>query len=603
MAQQIKHRRGSLNNIGFISPVVEGEIIIGSGSLGSLTGPVTFVGGTGSYAPIAKIYSGSTVPDASSPFNSFLEGLPFYNTTDKALFIVQGMTGSKLDLAGNLNGSIITPASISASGDISASNLWLSGNANISGNITLGGNITIGDQMSDTIQFTGEVSSSILPIYSSSFDLGSSSQTWRHVYADSITVDYGTLTVGNSGSLVVGGTISSSLVPQLNNAFDLGSSGSNWNSLWVNHGHFVTASGYFTGSADLSGSFSGSANLSGSFSGSADLSGSFTGSFSGDGSGLTGLVTTLTIEGDTTTGSIDLLSQSLYVLGTAYEVETSISGNILTIGLPDVVHVSGNLEVGSYINATGNISSSGDIYAVSGSFDGDVTIDRNLYVTGSTYTSLIVGSGSIKLQPTGSDARYLEIYNTSAQDTHITASGGWLFLGDDTTYVKVDNYSTDKVVVINAENGTTVYGNFYHSGSAAEFSGSVTIGGNLTVNGTTSIINSTEIQLGDNIIELNGTGIANGGLRVKDPTAPSSSFSGSLLWDSTYDYWKGGQEGNEKRIGLLSTNPLYPNALIFGNGDSELVSAPAPNLDGDIPMWNGTGSIWTMSNVIDGGTF
>ena len=337
MAQQIKHRRGSLSNIGFISPVVEGEIIIGSGSLGSLTGPVTFIGGTDSYAPISKIYSGSSVPDASSYYNSFLEGLPFYQTTDKALFIVTGSTGSKLDLAGNLSGSSIYPAYISASGDISASNLWLSGNANISGNITLGGNITIGDQMTDTIQFTGEVSSSILPISGSAFDLGSNLQPWRHIYSDSGSF-------GSASFVTASGYFTGSA--DLSGSF----SGS------------ADLSGSFSGSADLSGTFSGSADLSGSFSGSADLSGSFTGSFSGsfigDGSGLTGLVTTLTIEGDSTTGSIDLLSQSLYVLGTAYEVNTLISGNTLTIGLTDDVHVSGNLVVGNGVDVTGSISAS-----------------------------------------------------------------------------------------------------------------------------------------------------------------------------------------------------------------------------------------------------
>ena len=75
----------------------------------------------------------------------------------------------------------------------------------------------------------------------------------------------------------------------------------------------------------------------------------------------------------------------------------------------------------------------------------------------------------------------------------------------------------------------------------------VTIAGNLTVSGTTTAINSTTIQLGDNIIELNGTGAANGGLLVKDPTAPNT-VSGSLLWDSTNDYWKAGALGAESKL-------------------------------------------------------
>jgi uncharacterized coiled-coil protein SlyX/uncharacterized protein YoxC len=75
----------------------------------------------------------------------------------------------------------------------------------------------------------------------------------------------------------------------------------------------------------------------------------------------------------------------------------------------------------------------------------------------------------------------------------------------------------------------------------------VEIQGDLTVKGTTTSISSTTVQIGDNIIELNGTGAANGGLLVKDPTAPSTA-SGSLLWDSANDYWKGGTLGNESKL-------------------------------------------------------
>ena len=78
-------------------------------------------------------------------------------------------------------------------------------------------------------------------------------------------------------------------------------------------------------------------------------------------------------------------------------------------------------------------------------------------------------------------------------------------------------------------------------------SSNVTILGNLDVQGTTTTIDSTTITLGDNIIELNGTGAANGGILVNDVTNPNT-LSGSLLWDGTNDYWKAGQLGNENEI-------------------------------------------------------
>ena len=84
--------------------------------------------------------------------------------------------------------------------------------------------------------------------------------------------------------------------------------------------------------------------------------------------------------------------------------------------------------------------------------------------------------------------------------------------------------------------------------TAIELTGSsVTILGNLVVKGTQTTLDSTTIQLGDNIIELNGSSNTNGGLIVKDPTG-GSVVSGSLLWDATNDYWKGGIKDGESKI-------------------------------------------------------
>jgi len=53
----------------------------------------------------------------------------------------------------------------------------------------------------------------------------------------------------------------------------------------------------------------------------------------------------LDFSGDTGTGSVDLDSQILNIIGTANEIETAASGQTLTIGLPDDVTVLGELTV------------------------------------------------------------------------------------------------------------------------------------------------------------------------------------------------------------------------------------------------------------------
>ena len=71
----------------------------------------------------------------------------------------------------------------------------------------------------------------------------------------------------------------------------------------------------------------------------------------------------------------------------------------------------------------------------------------------------------------------------------------------------------------------------------------LTLTGDLTVQGTTTTIDSTTLDIGDNIIALNGTAATLGGIHVNDGPA-----SGSLLWDGTNDYWIAGASGSEVKL-------------------------------------------------------
>jgi predicted nucleic acid-binding Zn-ribbon protein len=81
-----------------------------------------------------------------------------------------------------------------------------------------------------------------------------------------------------------------------------------------------------------------------------------------------------------------------------------------------------------------------------------------------------------------------------------------------------------------------------------EFTGSnVTIKGNLLVKGTETRVNSTTVDINDNIISLNGSGAASAGIEVQDVTSPGT-LSGSLIWDGSNNYWKAGTKTNEEKI-------------------------------------------------------
>jgi len=141
---------------------------------------------------------------------------------------------------------------------------------------------------------------------------------------------------------------------------------------------------------------------------------------------------------------------------------------------------------------------------------GNVTVSGSLDVTGN-----IISTGSLILQPDVSDIRYLEIYNTSAQDTHITASGGWLFLGDDITYIKVDNYSTNNLIELRADNG-------------------VAVSGSLNVTGSQVVINTDNFKVRVN--DQDGIVIDTTGIYIQDEQgsgAIEASTTNRLLYDST----------------------------------------------------------------------
>ena len=71
----------------------------------------------------------------------------------------------------------------------------------------------------------------------------------------------------------------------------------------------------------------------------------------------------------------------------------------------------------------------------------------------------------------------------------------------------------------------------------ASFSGDLTIQGSVSIEGTTTTINATQVDIGDNIIVLNagesGTPTMNAGVEIERGTATNVS----VLWNETNDRW------------------------------------------------------------------
>jgi predicted acyltransferase (DUF342 family) len=403
----------------------------------------------------------------------------------------------------------------------------------------------------------------------------------------------GNITIGdaNTDNISLGGEFTSDLIPDADNTYAVGSATRRWNVYGVD----------------------------------SVISGSFSGSFQGDGSQLTGLVTELSISDGSNTDTVDLLTDTLtFTNASTHGFTFSVTDNTVTLNTPQDLRTSasptfagataGNIKVG--------VTGDNEIDTTSGnltidSAGGTTTVDDNLDVTGQlTVTGATDLNSSLNVQG--------NIVLDGAGAQSITNSNGNLSIASTAGNVSVE--------------GSVFAGN------------DVTIPGNLTVQGTTTTIDSTEVNIGDNIITLNAAGtVADGGVQVIDTTGTAGT--GSILWNATDDYWYAGISGsthyrvatytnadpttnaipkvdaNNRLIAsniadtgtqvdisvdldlngndLINVNSieidgLAANSFVHTNG-SKVISTITPSVDGDLFQWNG--SAFVASNVIDGGTF
>jgi hypothetical protein len=171
----------------------------------------------------------------------------------------------------------------------------------------------------------------------------------------------------------------------------------------------------------------------------------------------------------------------------------------------------------------------------------------------------------------------LQKINWTQIDTAVVPSGTTIDLGAisgplHAVYAENLYISGQSIGDFVAESGTDELNQFSASVKGAlEFTGSnLTVKGNLLVKGTTTSINSNVVTIGDNVLELNGSEATFGGLLIKDPTNPNK-ISGSLLWNTTNDYWVAGPLGQEEKVIL----------------QSDLNSSS---------IWQETGSFWATTN-------
>ena len=149
------------------------------------------------------------------------------------------------------------------------------------------------------------------------------------------------------------------------------------------------------------------------------ITGSFTGSFVGDGSGLTGVASTLSFTGESGTGTVALKTQEL-AIAAGEGINTVASNQTITISGEDAS--STNKGIASFVTADFSVSSG----AVS--LASDVTIDNDLTVT----RDAVIGrnatvNGNLVVQGTAS---FQHAENLDVADRFIRLASGSTAVGD-----------------------------------------------------------------------------------------------------------------------------------------------------------------------------
>ena len=212
----------------------------------------------------------------------------------------------------------------------------------------------------------------------------------------------------------------------------------------------------------------------------------------------------LDIAGDSGTGAIDLDSQSLTIAGTTNEIETSASGQTLTIGLPN------NVTIGNNLTVTGDLTVSGD----------DITMGTNtsghIMVADGTNFNPVAVSGDVTISSAGA----VTIANNAVETAMVNAN----VITGQTAETSVD---TSNDLVLLYDNSATALRKMT-VGNLVSAAGGLTdvvsdtspqLGGNLDINGndivSTSNGNIDILPNGTGVVNLDGDG-SSGGVSISD---------------------------------------------------------------------------------------
>jgi len=266
------------------------------------------------------------------------------------------------------------------------------------------------------------------------------------------------------------------------------------------------------------------------------------------------------------TGTLEDLSANLTADASELNVLDGVTPGTVSAGDAVVVDASKNIGDFNFVTA---VTFSGDLVGdVTGNADTateatNVTVTPNNGTNETVYLTFVDGSTGTQGIETDTDLSYNPSTNTLTVGTvvgNISSADQVKTVTTDTgthylTFVDSDNGSatnetvrTDGDLSYNAATNLLTAGNVTATGTVTAdhvqtatltTTGNVTVGGDLTVAGTTTTVNSTVVEIGDNIIRVNTSGLPTGGLEVRN--SGTSDYK-QLVWDNVDGRWEVGSE-------------------------------------------------------------
>jgi hypothetical protein len=486
-----------------------------------------------------------------------------FNTSKTTLVVGNGSSEVVIAKLNSVNdGAFYLNNAISTSGDLSVNNAFFLGNVSISGNLFLGNNT------SDNINALGLFTSDLKPGSPNTYDIGTIGNEWRNIYANSISASN---IVGSIGGIDIG------LLGTRVNQLAAGTASVN--------GHTASVNGHITDINTKTGSFETKFLTLQTYT--ASVNGHIT-----DINAWTASVNTNNTSRferiEESTSSLNSFSASQLIKDSTLQTYTaSVDAKFAevqasTASLNTFTASNGNTSLNSYTasNDTTNTNQNNRL----------TRLEESTASLNSFSASENTKAETLRLYTASVDTKFstLQTYTSSLDSTITRLREATASLNTFTQSIhQYTSSANQRLSALETQSGSDVsrLNNIesYTSSlkTAISLSGTnVTIAGNLTVQGTTTAVNSTTVQLGDNIIELNGNGAANGGIVVKDPTAPNTA-TGSLIWDSTNDYWKAGTINAETKILLAGGDSVVTSsAQVVGILESlNVFSASQENKD------------------------